>query len=114
MEANEWRTLSGVRIAKGTSGARVIVTFVDDAGTVIDISAATTRQILMKSAKSGTVKTCTASFVATGSDGQIYYALTSTDLDAIGDWVIQGKVSNVGGLDLCTDSGAFEVFARLA
>lgn len=78
-------------IHKDDIGVKLRVTIVDDDDAAIDISAATTKQIVLKK-PNGDILTKTASFEADGSDGIIYYTTISGDLDAIGTWKIQGIV----------------------
>lgn len=67
------------------------VVFLDDAGAVLDISSATTREIHLRK-PDGTALQKTASFVTDGTDGAIEYKALTTDIDAEGNWKVQGKV----------------------
>lgn len=67
------------------------VTFLDDDGTALDISTATTRQILLAK-PDDTVLTNAAAFVTDGTDGKIEYVAVTTDIDQAGSWRVQGKV----------------------
>jgi len=67
------------------------VTIVDSAGVVVDISSATTKEIVfMKSG--GTVVRHAAVFTKDGTDGTMEYTAVSNDLDTAGKWKIQGRV----------------------
>ena len=72
-------------------GTVVEVTFVDAAEVAIDISAATTMQIILKSI-TGTVITKTATFTTDGTDGKIQFTSLITDFPEAGRWKIQGRV----------------------
>lgn len=78
-------------------GVTVRLTIVDDAdGSAVDISAATTKQIIFVS-PSGTSTTRTASFTTDGTDGQIEYVTVDGAVNAEGEWRVQGLVIFGGG-----------------
>lgn len=79
----------------GAVGFTFTITFIES-GSAIDISAATTRQIVFV-LPDGTALVKTASFTTTGSDGKITWATTSAgDLSMAGQWQMQGKISGSG------------------
>lgn len=80
---------------------------VTEKNVALDISLATELQILFKK-PSGTVLTKTAVFTNTGSDGLIRYLSIEGDLDEVGSWFIQGRVTLPGG-KWSTEKGSFLV-----
>lgn len=79
--------------------------------TPIDLSPATTLQLIFKS-PSGVVKTKTAGFTTDGTDGQIQYTTIADDLDEIGDWLLQAYIVLPTG-SWRSDIGTFKVFENL-
>ena len=71
-------------------GTAFEITLQDDS-TVVNISAATTKQIIFQK-PDGTTVTETADFVTDGTDGKIQYVIASGDLDTVGTWSIQAKI----------------------
>ena len=65
---------------------------VKEGTSVVDISTATTLQILL-TAPSGAVKTKTATLINTGTDGQMRYTTVSGDIDEVGTWDYYGRVT---------------------
>ncbi len=65
---------------------------VQEGASVVDISAASTLQILL-TAPSGAVKTKTATLINTGTDGQMHYTTQSGDIDETGIWSYRGRVT---------------------
>ena len=64
---------------------------VKDGSSVVDISGATTKQLIFKK-PGGTKLTKTAVFFTDGTDGIITYDTLSGDLDEDGMWKVQGYV----------------------
>jgi len=62
-----------------------------DCLTVLNISAATVKQIIFQK-PTGVSVTKTAIFSTDGVDGKIRYVTVSGDLDVVGTWKIQAKV----------------------
>ena len=81
----------------GDIGTVLRVTVQDEDAAIVDISAASTKQILIKK-PNGTLLTKTAAFTTDGTDGQMQYTTvgavgeTPADLDVAGDYKIQGYV----------------------
>jgi hypothetical protein len=71
-------------------GTKFLLT-VKDGTSAVDISSATTKQIIFEK-PDGTTLTKDATFDSDGSDGKIYYESISGDLDTAGTWTIQAKV----------------------
>ena len=64
---------------------------VQDGETAVDVSGATTKQIVFQK-PSGTSVTQTAAFVTDGTNGQIQYVTVAGDLNEAGKWIMQGYV----------------------
>lgn len=80
----------------GDVGTTLKIRFIeDDTGAVVDISGATTRQIILAPPR-GARSVKTAAFTTDGTDGYIEYSTTSGDLNIAGKWVMQGFVSGPG------------------
>lgn len=62
-----------------------------DTNAVVDISAATNKYMYFKR-PDGTSFIKTAAFSTDGTDGYIQYVSVADDLDAVGEWLIQGFV----------------------
>ena len=67
------------------------VTLVDELAAAVDVSTATTQEIVFRK-PDGTVETKTSTFTNTGTDGKIEYTTVAGDLDVAGRWTIQGHV----------------------
>tara|TARA_R100000008_G_C3580871_1_gene168420 strand:- start:668 stop:976 length:309 start_codon:yes stop_codon:yes gene_type:complete len=91
-------------------GTKFVVT-IKDGSSAVDVSGATTKQIIFKK-PSGTTLTKAAAFNSDGSDGIIYYSAASEDLDETGTYKIQGKVVISDGT-FYTDIQSFKVHRNL-
>ena len=87
--------MSANEIHVGDIGTVLTVTVKDDTA-VVDISSATTKQIILRK-PSGTNLEKTGVFVTDGSDGQMKYTTVSGDLSEAGDWSVQAKVVLTSG-----------------
>lgn len=94
----------------GDVGTSLQVT-VKDGNDVLDVSAASTKQILLLK-PGGDLLTKTASFVTDGTDGVIKYVTISGDLDELGMWKIQVYVV-IGSSEWHSDVGTFKVFPNI-
>ena len=66
---------------------------IEDGGTAVDVSSATTQQIILQSPTQGDAAVVkTSSFLTDGQDGIIQYTTVADDLDTAGRWTVQGKV----------------------
>ena len=74
---------------------RVIHTIYED-GVVQDISAATTKEIILQN-PNGVSYTYTAALFTDGTDGKIYYDTLAGELDIAGTWKTQAKIILNGG-----------------
>ena len=86
------------------------VTVQDESG-IVDISGATTKEIIFRKPDE-TVVTKTASFTSDGTDGKIRYSIIADDLNMVGKWSIQGKVIIPAGT-WHTDIDIFQVYPNL-
>ena len=83
-------------IHKNDIGTVFQLTIKDQDNAIVDLSSATTKQILIKSPnKSVAIKT--GSFLTDGTDGIITYTIVENDLNVIGIWSIQAKTIFVTG-----------------
>lgn len=98
-------------IHKGDIGTKFLITITDN-GVAIDVSAATTKEIHLKS-PGGVLSTKTALFNTDGTDGKIYWTTTaSSDLDEVGTWQIQAHLI-IGTGNWHTSSSDFQVNENL-
>ena len=84
---------------------------VQDGETAVDVSGATTKQIVFQK-PSGTSVTKTAAFVTDGTNGQIQYVTIDGDLNEAGKWIMQGYVV-LAAWQGHTDIYQFEVYDNL-
>jgi hypothetical protein len=98
-------------IHKGDIGTQFTVT-VQDGTTVVDISTASTKQLIFKK-PGGTILTKSTSFVTDGTDGKMQYVSVDGDLSDDGVWKMQGKVI-IGGNTFSTDITSFKVYRNLS
>jgi hypothetical protein len=83
-----------------------------DGGVIVDISAATTKEILFRK-PDGTVVTKTGTFSTDGTDGKLRYTTIAGDLDQAGDWRVQGYIVTPTG-SWKSSVETFTVLANLA
>jgi hypothetical protein len=67
--------------------------------------------LILKS-PSGNAKTKTASFTSDGTDGKIQYITVEGDLDEIGTWRLQSKIT-FPTASWSTEIGTFKVYENL-
>ena len=104
----------------GDFGRTIRLTIKDQDGSAVDVSAATTKQIILKP-KGGTGAAKTAAFYTDGTDGKVQYALVSGDLNAhvqgqYGSeqtWYVQGRIATAT-TDWNTTEATFTVSRSLA
>lgn len=75
----------------GSVGVKFQATLVDQDGTALDISGATTKEILFLAPDGGTLSKA-ATFGSDGTDGVMYYLTVAADLDEVGSWQWQAHV----------------------
>ena len=96
----------------GDIGTVFVVTIKDEDETVVDVSSASTQQIIF-SKPDGTKVTKTSVFTTDGTDGKIQYTTVDVnDLTTKGKWHLQGKVTLSAGT-WTTNVGHFKVFKNL-
>lgn len=96
----------------GDIGTIFRITIYDGGTTALDVSTATSQEIIFLK-PDGTTVTQTSSFYTDGTDGIIQYTTIANDLDAAGTWKLQAKVTLPGGTwSSCTQK--FKVYANLA
>ena len=78
---------------------------------VLDVSGATTKQIIFKK-PTGTTLTKAAVFTTDGTDGKIQYVTVSDDLDSTGTWQLQAYIVASDG-SWKSDVGTFKVYENL-
>jgi len=98
-------------IQVGDIGTIFEVTVKDEAGVAVNLSSATTKEILLQKPDK-TVLTKTASFKTTGTDGIITYTLSSGDINQNGIWSIQAHVILPSG-EWHSSVEAFEVLGNI-
>lgn len=97
----------------GDIGTVITLTIVDQDGTAVDVSTATTKEIHLQP-PSGDAVQKTASFTTDGSDGKIYYTTASaSDLNVAGTWEAQAYVVLSGGNTWKSTIKEFKVRANL-
>lgn len=94
----------------GDIGTELIITVKDD-GVVVDISAATLLQIIIKK-PNGISYTKTGTLYTDGTDGKMKYVSVDGDFSAPGNYKIQGKVTLTGGTYYSSISD-FQVYCNL-
>ena len=83
-------------IRVGDTGTRIEVQVLQADGTVVDLTGATLKQIIIRR-PDGTLLTATADFVTDGTDGLLEYFTTATDFTAAGLAHLQAKVTLPAG-----------------
>lgn len=89
----------------------VFLATIKDGTVVVDVSTATTQELLFKP-PNGAVKTRVTVFDDDGVDGKIKYITVADDLDEVGVWKIQAHIILPSG-EWNSDIGSFEVFSNL-
>lgn len=83
-----------------------------DGDDVVDISEATTKEIIFRK-PDGSKVTQTADFITDGSDGEIQYVSVEDDLDQAGAWHIQSYLVLPDDWTGHSDVGDFKVHKNL-
>lgn len=78
---------------------------------IVDISSATTRNIIFKK-PDGTTITKTGVFTTDGTDGKLQYITIASDMDQLAEWKIQAFVIITAG-EFSSSSLIFEVVSNL-
>jgi hypothetical protein len=96
----------------GDVGTRFMFTIQDcDTATPVDVSSATSIEIIFKKAD-GSALTVSGAFFTDGTDGKVYYDTANEDVDKVGYWKVQGKVNFPEG-KFYSDIHKFQVFDNL-
>lgn len=96
----------------GDVGTQFRLTMKDENGAAVDVSAATTKQILFRK-PDGTTLTKAASFGTTGADGVLTYTTVANDLAQDGGWEVQAYAVLPTG-SWHSDRTAFVVYPNVA
>lgn len=96
-------------IQVGERGTIIRVSLIDEEKRPRDVSAATTRQIIIRRLSCGTSKHKSADFFTDGKDGMIYFTTTVDDFDKPGPWEIQAYIDSVAWTGFST-SKTFNVY----
>ena len=102
--------MSANEIHVGDVGTVLTVTVKDDTA-VVNISSATTKQIILRKPSSSKLEKVGV-FVTDGADGQMKYTTVSGDLGESGDWSVQAKVVLTSGT-WYSDTSTFTVHPNL-
>jgi len=92
-------------------GTNFIVTIRDENEAIVDISTATTKNIIFRK-PDGIILTKAGSFVTDGTDGKLKYAFQSGDLDTHGQWYAQAFI-DFGSTEWYSDIEKFTVYNNL-
>jgi len=95
----------------GTSFELTVYNTEDDVSSILDLSTATSMLITFQKPDTTTVVQ-TATLVTDGADGKMTYISVLNDIDQLGTWKIQGKVTNLLGT-WHTDISKFKVYDNL-
>jgi len=79
----------------GDIGTTIKATIVDQDGAALDVSGASTLQLLFLK-PNGVLETKTATLTGDGTDGVIEYVTIADDLDVPGVWKSQGYIVDAG------------------
>jgi len=99
------------QVQYGVKGLPIIVPFVDQDGTVVDISTATTKKVWLFD-PNGTAVSKDAIFHTDGTDGLLKYVTVDGDLEVLGDWRAQGYCV-VAAQDLVTKKQMLTVVSNI-
>ena len=98
------------QIHVGDIGTTLVGTVLDD-GAVVDISSASSMQMIIKRPDQTTM-TKTASNYTDGTDGKMKYVTVTDDIDQVGNWKIQGKVV-IGSATYYSSVSTFKVHCNI-
>lgn len=90
----ELNKITGIIV--GQYGEAIILQIVDDNGVAVDVSSYTTsKTVTLRDRFGAKVLSYAATFVTTGSDGQIQFTPANGDIDRAGEWVGQVELETV-------------------
>ena len=95
----------------GDVGTKLTVV-ITDAGTPVDISTASTKNILLLKPDGKTLLTKAGTFTTDGTNGSMYYIVVTGDLDTPGEWQIQALVI-IGATTFHSDVQTFTVYPNI-
>lgn len=101
-----------VAIQVGSVGATIELTIKDQAGVVIDLSAATLTNALYMRAPGNRLLVRTPSLLTDGTDGIVYYDTIAGDIVQFSAWQVQFK-SVIGGISLPSEVVTMQVLANV-
>lgn len=97
-------------IHKNDIGTKFLVTVMDGAA-VVDISSASEKKIIFRKPNKN-ILTTDGIFETDGTDGKIYYITVSDNLNIVGDWNIQAKITLPSGI-WSSSVARFTVYSNL-
>ena len=98
------------QIQEGDIGTKLLVTITDN-DAIVNISSATSLSIFIKK-PDGSILTRSGTFETNGTDGKMYYATVSGDIDTAGSYKLQGRVTLSNG-SFYTSTVTFKVHRNL-
>ena len=98
------------QIQEGDIGTKLLVTITDN-DAIVNISSATSLSIFIKK-PDGSILTRTGTRQTDGTDGKMYYATVSGDIDTAGSYKLQGHVTLSNG-SFYTSTVTFKVHLNL-
>ena len=81
----------------GDTGTLIQRQVLDQDGKAVNLSTATTKQIILKTLDGAVTVTKTADFTTDGKDGWLQCYTSATDLSAAGRWFLEVRVAIPGG-----------------
>jgi hypothetical protein len=81
-------------------------------GVALDISSYTTLNYIFKDPSGVAAAAKVAAFDSDGTDGILKYTIVAADIDEVGKWYVQARISKVGAV-LTSDWHQFDVADRL-
>lgn len=99
-------------IQAGATGMVITLTVQDEAGAAVNLTTATTTEIILKPPQ-GFAVTKTASVVSPATDGKIRYVTESGVINPPGKWKAQAHVILSGGSEYWSTIFEFQVGANL-
>ena len=94
----------------GDIGTELEILFEDQDGAAINISGATTKEIILVTPR-GDQLTRAGTFTTNGTDGLLKYTTIKNDIIVAGEWKISGHIVNASG-EWTTDVKTFDVLPQ--
>lgn len=109
-EAKKTRPAKGLRAQKGDCGFNIDITVVDENDAAVDISLATTKNMIFRVPGSAVNSSKAGAFITDGTDGGLRYVAESAFINTVGVWEVQAFiVLAVGVTEFQTEVGTFTV-----